>query len=959
MTTPPTTTYQAEMLIGAGELGQVFRARRQADGQQLAQKVFHGRVATKAGFQERLRRVAPALVTLRGEGIVPVYEVAADPSHYFVAMEHLPEGSLRGLLQQRARASEGWPLAGPLDLARQVADALAVAHRERVPHRNLKPSNVLLAPAPLPLSGPAQRRAMLSDFGVFRLAEEVIAAPGPLSFDTLAYASPEWFQGAEPDEHSDIYGLGVLIYEIVTGYPPFEGRTFNDAWKIRDAYALPASALQRPDLPAALHELILACLSKDPAGRPEYAGEVSARLADVIRDLPDLPPLPPPSPLDEERVLVIPRVYKLGSQQQPTAVYDLSGDGLTVGSDPASDTIVLDAAQVAAQQLQIDWLGDQVKVTLLAERDDALLEDRPLVPHQPETWVAGTMLRLGPFYLRLDLPDAAPALPIAPVPAPDQAAVPSGASAMSEPAAPDEMAVAEAAAEGYSCALVLPEPPELLVVPGTVALYKLTLINIGKQTDHFEVEVEGAPKTAQITVLPRRRPQLNQNDTQEVALSIDVPRRHDSAAGKYSVTIVARSTSRNDEIAGQTTALWEVQPFYVDGLKLGRTDTKGRGLLRTSYPLTVVNEGNAKLRYQLVADDADEALSYQWRDGQNELQVDPGRRPGTTVALRPLRLHLYGRPIRHPFSVTLVRDELHELRRDAVYEQLALIPWWLPFVAAVIMAVAIWFALLPRIELIDPAGAATVNAGKPQIFSARIRNAQTVQVLYGRTPQTRIRILRPLAQTPFTSFFSDTVEFTNVYSSGDRLTYELVANGLLPFQREVVQLELTIVPPPPTPTSTPIPTAIPPPAIVQTRVVTQIVIATLPPPTVPPPSATPVVRNCERGASYTLSGPANPNEVVLLEYNGREVDGQIVGPDGRYRLRFSVPQNEVGGTVVIRAVTDDGNARGEMQCFVALPPPTPEPTATRAQSNVPLLPTNPPQPLPSLPTPLVRPAPTP
>lgn len=982
MTTPSTTIYQAETLIGAGELGQVFRARRQSDGRVLALKAFHARVAAKADFRERLQRATGALVGLRGDGIVPVYELVAEAPRFYAAMDWLPEGSLRGLLQRRARASEAWPLAGVLDLARQVADALAVAHREGVPHRNLKPSNVLLTLAPLPISGPSQHLAMLSDFGVFRLAEEVIDAPGSLSFDTLAYASPEWFQGAEPDERSDIYSLGVLIYEIITGYPPFEGRSFNDAWKIRDTYALPSSAQQRPDLPDALHELILACLQKDAGQRPESAGEVSTALATIIRELPD-EPTPSPGTLDEERVLVIPRVYKLGSQQQPTAVYNLSGDGLTVGSDP-TDTIILDSAQIAAQQLQIDWLGDKVQVTLLAERDDALLEDRPLVPHQPETWVAGTMLRLGPYYLRLDLPGAPP--PADSLPAGEESTAPPELPGAPAPATPDETAVADAAAEGYSCAIVLPEPAELLITPGTVALYKLTLINIGKQTDHFELEVEGAPTTAQISVLPRKRPQLNQNADQQVALSIDVPKRAASAAGEYTVTIIARSTRRNNAIAGQVPVLWHVQPFYADDLALRREVGQGRGIFRTSYPLTVINDGNAKLRYALRAADNDEALSYRWRDGQDQLRVNPGGRQASAVALRPHRLRLYGRPIRHAFSVQIMRDDQHHVRRDAVYEQLALIPWWLPLLALLVLAVSSWYLLMPRIEIVSIAqgtvvtvGAGTpvmvaagtpvllgdgtpviVGAGTPIRFRAHLHNAQQVQVLYGRTPRP-IRITRPLVRPGFTGYFSDTFEFTHVFTTSEQLSYSLLAPGMLPYQQTELPLPVTVLPPPMA-TDSPVPTATqqPPQTLVVTTIlnVTQVQPSPQPSP-IPSPTATPYVRNCERGGSYTLSGPARPNEVVLLYYKDREVDGQIVGADSRYRLRFSVPLNEAGGTITVTARTDGDEPRGEMQCFVALPSATPQPTAIQAQPSLPLLPTSPPPPPPSLPTPLVRPAATP
>lgn len=957
MTTPPQTQlYAAEALIGAGDLGQVFRARRQSDGQTLALKVFHQRVAAQADFRRRLEQLAAAPPAPRQDGVVYVHERVAAAPRFYVAMDLHSEGSLRSLLQRRARAAEAWSLGRVLELARQAAGALAVLHEQGLAHRNVKPSNILLAPPADPAADPYAYHALLSDAGVFRLAEEVVDASSPLSYDTLAYASPEWFQGGEPDARSDIYGLGVLLYEIVTGYPPFEGRTFNDAWKVRDKYVLPSPAQLRPDLPGALHELVLACLARDPRQRPESAGEVAGALAALIPALPDQP-APPPAPTarDAERLLLIPRIYKLDDQQHDAEVFELSGDGLTVGSDPASSAIVLDSAQIAPQQLQIDWLGDAVEVTLLAERADALLEDRSLQPHSAQVWVPGTMLRLGPYYLRLDLPGPAPAGPEAAVAGADAdlALVDGGPPVdIADLVFPEEGAPPAApqgpSAPRASCAIVTPEPAELILTPGRVELFKVRLINVGEQTDHFELEVDGAPEAARCTLLPKQRPQLNKGDSQEVALSVDVPKTAASLAGDYPVTLLARSRRRENAAAGDATAIWRVLPFYADDLSLRRPEVHGRGLLRTICQLVLANDGNTPTTYQLRASDGDDMLSFSWREQGQVAEVEPGQRRGVRLALRPRRLHWYGRPIRRSFAVQATANGA-ELRREGSYEQRAVFPWWTPFLLLLLALLALWYLLTPRLEVLRRPGVRTpIPAGATVVVEWRAQNAPDVDLMVGSAtaPVEVVGRTRRFS----TTYISDTFRYAGPVTGTDRLW--LRARSLLPLLQEQLPVDLTIVTPPP-------PSATPQPA--QLVVVTQVIAVTQvpPPPTPldsPMPTAAPLVQACRRGGTYAVSDRAPPGSVVLLSYNGREVDGALVGADGRYRLSFQVPPDEGGGLQPVEVRTADGEVLARLACFVTLPTSTPAAGASGG-GGAPPLPTSPPPPPPQVATPLVRPAP--
>src|SRR5579859_161184 len=269
--------YQIEALLGSGGMGRVYRARHIHLDRLAALKVMHDNLASDPGFEARFRQEAKAIAALQHPNIVEVYDFGKQGDRCYLVLELLTDGSLRALLQGMAGAGQAWPLLDGLDLVRQAAEGLAYAHDQGMVHRDIKPDNMLLKRP----GGAAASRLILkiTDFGLARLAAGSVMTATGATMGTPAYMSPEQCQGLALDGRSDIYALGVVLYELATGYLPFAVKTMSEAvYKHVNTPPAPPRQL-RPDLPVPLEDIILRCLAKQPAARFASAADLAQALA--------------------------------------------------------------------------------------------------------------------------------------------------------------------------------------------------------------------------------------------------------------------------------------------------------------------------------------------------------------------------------------------------------------------------------------------------------------------------------------------------------------------------------------------------------------------------------------------------------------------------------------------------------------------------------------------------------
>lgn len=274
--------YVVERLIGAGGMGEVYLARDTDLGRPVALKVLPADVVEDDVRRERLRREARLAAALSHPHVATVFEVLDHGGTIVLAMEYVPGPSLRRLV-----ASGPLPLARLLRIGAQVADALAAAHRSGIVHRDVKPDNILFTD---------DGHAKVTDFGCARelpppptadassvpTVADTLTKPG-IALGTVNYMAPEQIQGRPATPESDIFGLGVSLYEAATGRRAFDARSSAGivAAVLRDRP--PAASALNPEIPPDLDRILDRALEKDPANRYHDARDLAGDLRDLRR----------------------------------------------------------------------------------------------------------------------------------------------------------------------------------------------------------------------------------------------------------------------------------------------------------------------------------------------------------------------------------------------------------------------------------------------------------------------------------------------------------------------------------------------------------------------------------------------------------------------------------------------------------------------------------------------------
>jgi len=337
-------------LLGEGGTARVYLARDEATGKPVAVKRLHPELARSPHLRDRLLAEADIVRSVHHDHVVNVLDVVSDPDgeSYFV-MEHLAGEPISSRL-----AREGaLPLSDALIIGVQVAGALDAIHRRGIIHRDLKTENVLVS-----LDQTGRLRAKLIDFGIAEILGDMdgaLLSPGVVG--TPESMAPEQAIGRHIDLRCDIYAFGVLLYEMVTGGAPFRGDDVSVLLRrvIAETPVPPSHTpgASRHYIPPVLEALILECLSKDPADRPQTMREVRERLRSVGLDYVELS-------LAVDRALTASEVPSVVIRPRPrpatAAEPAIDDDALARG-----DTVLMqDAGKVAevAPALEDDWFAE-------------------------------------------------------------------------------------------------------------------------------------------------------------------------------------------------------------------------------------------------------------------------------------------------------------------------------------------------------------------------------------------------------------------------------------------------------------------------------------------------------------------------------------------------------------------------------------------------------------------------
>jgi len=258
--------------IGGGGMAVVYKARCNLLNRIVAIKVLRPEFSNDEEFVRRFRREAQAAASLSHPNIVGIYDVGEEDHLHYIVMEYVEGKTLKELIREKAPMN----LLEVIEIGKQICDALECAHRNKIIHRDIKSHNIIIN---------SEGRVKVTDFGIARAATgATITNTGNNIFGSVHYFSPEQAKGETVDERSDIYSLGVILYEAFTGKLPFEGQT-PVAVALKQIQERPRNISEIiPGFPPALELIIQKCLSKDPENRFQSAAQLKEELTQVAED---------------------------------------------------------------------------------------------------------------------------------------------------------------------------------------------------------------------------------------------------------------------------------------------------------------------------------------------------------------------------------------------------------------------------------------------------------------------------------------------------------------------------------------------------------------------------------------------------------------------------------------------------------------------------------------------------
>jgi eukaryotic-like serine/threonine-protein kinase len=259
--------YRVLSRVGAGGMADVFLAEDQQLGRKVALKLLHRRFAEDPGFVERFRREAQAAAGLQHPNVVSVYDRGSFDGTYYIAMEYLPGRTLKQLIRDEAPLDS----VRAIDITIQILKAARFAHRRGVIHRDLKPHNVIIDEGD---------HAKVTDFGIARAGASDMTETGSI-MGTAQYLSPEQAQGHAVSAGSDLYSIGVVLYEMLTGRVPFDAEAAVTIAIKHVSEQPPIPTTINPAIPPELERVVMWSLNKNPADRPQDADQFIDALEQV------------------------------------------------------------------------------------------------------------------------------------------------------------------------------------------------------------------------------------------------------------------------------------------------------------------------------------------------------------------------------------------------------------------------------------------------------------------------------------------------------------------------------------------------------------------------------------------------------------------------------------------------------------------------------------------------------
>ena len=671
--------YRVDALLGEGNMGAVYQAFDENLARKVVLKIMHRQLASHDSFQQRFVQEAQAAARLDHPSIVKLYSFDTDPSLYMV-MEYVEGPSLGQYLKHQQEQNEVVSLDTVLRLIAQIADALDYAHERGVIHRDIKPSNVLLKPLNKPdRIGDPKMRVIVTDFGLAKLLEGGMHTLTGTFMGTLSYMSPEQCLGRDLDGRSDIYSLGIVLYQVTTGHLPFNVKSPTDAIRMHVKEIPPSPRSVRPNLPEQIEKIIMQAIAKNPSSRFQTGGQFAAALRRAAIAI--APPIEGLSPqasiiINGDGSIIREPGTQIGLDQ--LLIYHAGGAPRVMGM--VSDKMVAGRGQeneitlpdkgVSRHHARIERSGqDGWQVVDLSSTNGCFINSIRLQPETPEKWLPNTELRIGPYSLRWQQ-----SMPVVTAMIEDQSSYIVDIEDRPSQTSPGEIEV-------------VVDPASSAIAAGDSVSLQVMLVNRGPIVEHVNVRVEKL--ASEWITYSQELIKLMPGSRGFIRVTIQPPHGSSSRSGTHSFQIVATPMSNPEAFVAAACQL-NIQAFSDFELYMSPKPLTNAG----SIEVRVTNNGNAEATYVVtgVVDERDNL--YDFEPENVKVRVRPGETQSGVLDIQATKRPLFGQPRRIPYELEVWSAGAGTKRVRSELEVRPKVPLWVMMVLLTTLIATIIFMVM-------------------------------------------------------------------------------------------------------------------------------------------------------------------------------------------------------------------------------------------------------------------------